>query len=73
MIIACTVAERPDLAEHGVDSSEVWPEYNRHGDVVNQWWSCLWEELADLQLLLVDDERRRRGRGPHRRFRVGRP
>lgn len=56
MIIACTVAERPDLAEHGIDSSEVWPEYNRHGDVVNQWWSCLWDELPDLQLLLHDDE-----------------
>ena len=56
MIIASTVAERPDLAERGVDSSRVWPEYNRHGDVVNRWWRYLWEELPDLQILLYDDE-----------------
>jgi hypothetical protein len=56
VIIVSTVAERPDLAERGVDSSEVWPEYNMHGDVVNQWWRYLWEDLPELQLLLHDDE-----------------
>jgi len=56
VIIVSTVAERPDLAERGVDSSEVWPEYNMHGDVVNQWWRYLWTDLPELQLLLHDDE-----------------
>jgi len=56
MIIATTAAERPDLVDRGVDSSEVWPEYNRHGEVVNRWWNYLWEELPELQLMLYDDE-----------------
>ena len=56
MIIATTVADRPDLDERGVDSSTVWPEYNRHGDVVNRWWSALWDELPEFQVLMYDDE-----------------
>ena len=51
-----TAAERPDLWERGIESAEVWPEYNLHGDVLNQWWGLLDEELADLQFVLHDDE-----------------
>ena len=39
-----TAAERPDLWERGLDSATVWPEYNLHGDVLNQWWRYLDEE-----------------------------
>ena len=51
-----TAAERPDLWERGIESAEVWPEYNLHGDVLNQWWGLLDQELADLQFVLHDDE-----------------
>jgi hypothetical protein len=50
-----TAAERPDLWERGIDSAMVWPEYNLHGDVLNQWWGLLDEELAELQFVLYDD------------------
>jgi hypothetical protein len=51
-----TAAERPDLWERGVPSASVWPEYNLHGDVVNEWWGHLTDELADYQFVLHDPE-----------------
>ncbi|HET6561021.1 MAG TPA: hypothetical protein VFG72_04040 [Marmoricola sp.] len=51
-----TAAERPDLWERGLDSATVWPEYNLHGDVLNQWWGHLDEELPDFQFVLHDEE-----------------
>ena len=51
-----TAAERPDLWERGLDSAAVWPEYNLHGDVLNQWWGLLDVELPELQFVLHDDE-----------------
>ena len=56
MLAMHTAAERPDLWERGIESADVWPEYNLHGDVLNQWWGLLDEELADLQFVLHDDE-----------------
>jgi hypothetical protein len=50
-----TAVERPDLWERGIDSALVWPEYNLHGDVLNQWWGLLDEELAELQFVLYDE------------------
>ena len=49
-----TAAERPDLWERGIPSASVWPEYNMHGDVLNEWWGRLVEELADYQFVLYD-------------------
>jgi hypothetical protein len=51
-----TAVERPDLWERGVPSDRVWPEYNLHGDVVNQWWGLLDEEMAGFQFVLYDEE-----------------
>jgi hypothetical protein len=56
MLAMHTAAERPDLWERGIESADVWPEYNLHGDVLNQWWGLLDQELADLQFVLHDDE-----------------
>ena len=50
-----TAADRPDLWERGIDSESVWPEYNLHGDVLNQWWGLLDVELADFQFVLYDE------------------
>lgn len=49
-----TATERPDLWERGIPSQSVWPEYNLHGDVVNEWWPHLADELADYQFVLYD-------------------
>jgi hypothetical protein len=54
MVTMHTAAERPDLWERGIDSASVWPEYNLHGDVLNQWWGLLDVELADFQFVLYD-------------------
>jgi len=56
MLAMHTAAERPDLWERGIGSADVWPEYNLHGDVLNQWWGLLDQELADLQFVLHDEE-----------------
>ena len=56
MLTMHTAAERPDLWGRGIESGDVWPEYNLHGDVLNQWWGLLDQELADLQFVLHDDE-----------------
>ena len=50
-----TWAERPDLAERGPRSEDVWPEYNMHGDVFDDWWEPLLEELPQYQFALYDD------------------
>ena len=50
-----TWAERPDLAERGPPSDAVWPEYNLHGDVFDEWWGPLLEELPEYQFALYDD------------------
>jgi hypothetical protein len=49
-----TAAERPDLWDRGISSESVWPEYNLHGDVLNQWWRYLDEEIPDFQFVLYD-------------------
>jgi GNAT superfamily N-acetyltransferase len=51
-----TWAERPDLAERGVASEDVWPEYNLHGDVFDESWTSLLEQLPEYQFALYDDD-----------------
>jgi GNAT superfamily N-acetyltransferase len=50
-----TWAERPDLAERGPRSEDVWPEYNMHGDVFDDWWEPLLDELPEYQFALYDE------------------
>jgi hypothetical protein len=53
---AFTVTERPELAEPAWEvTSDLFPEYNNHGDVLNLYWGRLIEELPDFQFHLVDD------------------
>ncbi|HSC90352.1 MAG TPA: hypothetical protein VLB86_01710 [Gaiellaceae bacterium] len=51
---ALSARDRPDLQGH-VDSREIWPEYNLHGDVLNRYWGRLDEEFPDFQAAVVDD------------------
>ncbi|GAA2132238.1 hypothetical protein [Nocardioides bigeumensis] len=51
-----TAAERPDLWERGIESADVWPEYNLHGDVLNELWPRLDQEIPQLQFVLYDDD-----------------
>jgi hypothetical protein len=54
---AVTCAERPDLWQRSDEEiTGVWPEYNVHGDVLNEYWGRLEEEFADFQFVLHDEE-----------------
>lgn len=55
--------QHPELAEQGIPSREVWPEYNLHGDVVNVLWPRLERDLVEFQFCVLDGDTRNRGRG----------
>jgi hypothetical protein len=48
-----TWAERPELSERG--PTGVWPEYNHHGDVFDEYWDALLDELPEYQFALYDE------------------
>jgi hypothetical protein len=51
-----TVAARPELVEPGWErTSDVLPEYNSHGDILNRYWGRLTEELPQFQFHLVGE------------------
>jgi hypothetical protein len=52
-----TAAERPELLEPAWERTwDVMPEYNNHGDVLNEYWPRLTDERPDFQFHLVDHE-----------------
>lgn len=51
-----TWAEHPELAARGPASEAVWPQYNLHADVFDDWWAPLEEDLSEYQFALVDEE-----------------
>ena len=52
-----TASERPELLEPAWErTSDTFPEYNNHGDVLNEFWPRLTEELPDFQFHLVDED-----------------
>jgi GNAT superfamily N-acetyltransferase len=56
-VIVLTEADRPDIAKRGDPLSlEVWPEYNRNGDVTNVYWRFLHELFPEYQFVLYDEE-----------------
>ncbi len=51
-----SAAEQPELSDAADELlADVWPEYNRHGDVLRPDWERLWDVAADYQLILVDE------------------
>jgi hypothetical protein len=55
MTVVVTSAERPDLPDRP-ELENVWPEYNRHGEVTNRFWGRLYEDFPEFQFVLYDDE-----------------
>lgn len=50
-------SEEPDLTSRFDQLfPSVWPEYNRHGDVLNPLWEGLYETFPEYQFVLVHDE-----------------
>jgi hypothetical protein len=48
-------SDRPELWDSLGDlSSDVWPEYNLHGDVLNQYWNQLYTTFPEWQFVLFD-------------------
>jgi GNAT superfamily N-acetyltransferase len=49
--------ERPDLSDRAREATQdVWPEYNRHGDVLNEYWGDLDDVFPDFQFVVYDEE-----------------
>ena len=51
-----TWAEDPSLADRGVASADVWPEYNLHGDVFDDHWDPALERFPEGQFALLDGD-----------------
>jgi hypothetical protein len=52
-----TASERPDLLRPAWERTrDTIPEYNNHGDVLNEYWPRLTEELPAFQFNLITDE-----------------
>jgi hypothetical protein len=48
-------SERPELWDSiSGRSDEVWPEYNQHGEALNQYWVQLYDVFPDWQFVLYD-------------------
>jgi hypothetical protein len=57
-VVVVRHSDRPELRDRIEDlSSQVWPEYNRHGAVLNRYWDRLYDELPQFQFVLYDEER----------------
>lgn len=55
-VVGIRYSKRPELWRAiGGLSEEVWPEYNRHGDVLNRYWADLYDVFPDWQIVLYDD------------------
>jgi hypothetical protein len=50
-----TWEERPELAERGPASTDVWPEYNLNGDVFDDWWEPM-QDASQFQFALYDED-----------------
>ncbi|HUK98329.1 MAG TPA: hypothetical protein VLV46_11790 [Gaiellaceae bacterium] len=56
-VMIATAAERPELLEPAWQRTrDTMPEYNNHGDVLNEYWPRLTDERPDFQFHLVDEE-----------------
>ena len=53
-VVALTSAERPDLPDRP-ELENVWPEYNRHGEITNRFWGRLYDEFPEFQFVLYDE------------------
>ena len=51
-------AERPELLERRKELGDTWDEFMYHDPVSDDYWMRQYEEFADLQLYLVDDDDR---------------
>jgi len=52
-----TVTERPELAGPAWEATQdTLPEYNNHGDVLNEYWPRLTQERPDFQFHLTGDD-----------------
>ena len=54
MLAAVDVPSLDDRWEE--QTGGVWPEYNRHGDVLNRYWGRLDEVFPAFQFVLVDED-----------------
>jgi GNAT superfamily N-acetyltransferase len=51
-----THAERPELLERRVPTTEVWPLFMLQDAVADQYWHCLYDYFAEYQFYLCDED-----------------
>jgi hypothetical protein len=50
-------SDRPELRDRSDDVFvDVWPEYNVHGDVMNEYWELLYDDFPTFQFVLYDEQ-----------------
>jgi hypothetical protein len=54
--VAITLAEKPELREHAIADSDIWPEFNLQGETYRRLWPRLTEDLPEYQFSMVDDQ-----------------
>jgi GNAT superfamily N-acetyltransferase len=58
-MVTIRYSERPELWENtAAVTQEVWPEYNQHTVVLDQYWGRLFEDFGDFQFALYDEDER---------------
>jgi hypothetical protein len=54
--VAVTLAEQPDLDTQSIPDTDIWPEFNLHGDTYYRFWSRLSSDLPEYQFVMCDAE-----------------
>ena len=54
-VVALTSAQRHDLPDRP-ELENVWPEYNRHGEITSRFWGRLYDEFPEFQFVLYDED-----------------
>jgi hypothetical protein len=54
--VAITLAERPELREHAIADSDIWPEFNLQGETYRRLWPRLTEDLPAFQFSMCDEQ-----------------
>ena len=54
--VAVTLAEPPDLDTQSIPDTDIWPEFNLHGDTYYRFWSRLSSDFPEYQFVMCDAE-----------------
>ena len=53
---AVTLADQPDLRNHAIPDTDIWPEFNLQGETYRKLWPRLNGDLPAFQFAMLDDQ-----------------